>query len=57
MPAGYATETIVNASTPEEAKAVLEKFPLGQAGVMGFDYIPLGPLSPLRQLQGMQAKP
>jgi hypothetical protein len=41
---------IVNASTPEEAKAILEKFPLGQAGVMGFDYIPLGPLSPLQYL-------
>ena len=39
---------IVNASTTEEAKAILEKFPLGQAGLMGFDYIPLGPLSPLR---------
>lgn len=43
---------IVNASTPEEAKAVLEKFPLDQAGLMGFDYIPLGPLSPLRYLSG-----
>jgi hypothetical protein len=41
---------IVNASTADEAKAVLEKFPLGQAGLMGFDYIPLGPLSPLRFL-------
>jgi hypothetical protein len=41
---------IVNASTPEEAKTILEKFPLGQAGLMGFDYIPLGPLSPLRFL-------
>ena len=39
---------IVNATTPEEAKAILEKFPLGQAGAMGFDYIPLGPLAPLR---------
>jgi len=39
---------IVNASTPEDAKSILEKFPLGQAGLMGFDYIPLGPLSPLR---------
>jgi hypothetical protein len=28
---------IVNASTPEEAKNMLEKFPLGQAGLMGFD--------------------
>lgn len=43
---------MVNATTPEEAKAILEKFPLGQAGLMGFDYIPLGPLSPLRVLMG-----
>ena len=39
---------IVNASSTQEAKAILEKFPLGQAGLMGFDYIPLGPLNPLR---------
>ncbi len=44
---------IVNASTPEEAKAILEKFPLGQAGLMGFDYIPLGPLIPLRIINDM----
>ena len=44
---------IVNASTPEEAKAILENFPLGQAGLMGFDYIPLGPLNPLRILNDM----
>jgi hypothetical protein len=44
---------IVNASTPEEAKAILEKFPLGHAGKMGFDYIPLGPLNPLRIINDM----
>ena len=44
---------IVNASTPEEAKNILEKFPLGQAGLMSFDYIPLGPLSPLRIINDM----
>jgi hypothetical protein len=44
---------IVNASTPEEAKNILEKFPLGQAGLMCFDYIPLGPLSPLRIINDM----
>jgi len=44
---------IVNASTPEEAKAILENFPLGQAGLMRFDYIPLGPLNPLRILNDM----
>ena len=41
---------VVNAKTVDEAKAVLEQFPLGKAGLMGFDYIPLGPLSPLRLL-------
>jgi hypothetical protein len=40
-------------STPEEAKGVLEKFPLGQAGLMGFDYIPLGPLRRLRIINDM----
>ena len=44
---------IVNASTPAEAKAILEKFPLGEAGLMGFDYIPLGPLNPLRIINNM----
>jgi hypothetical protein len=44
---------IVNASTSEEAKNILETFPLGQAGLMGFDYIPLGPLSPLRIINDM----
>ncbi len=44
---------IVNASSTEEAKAILEKFPLGQAGLMGFDYIPLGPLNPLRIINDM----
>jgi hypothetical protein len=44
---------IVNARTPEEARNILEKFPLGQAGLMGFDYIPLGPLSPLRIINDM----
>lgn len=44
---------IVNASTTEEAKAILEKFPLGQAGLMGFDYIPIGPLNPLRIINDM----
>src|SRR5258708_13713687 len=39
---------IVNASTPEEAKNILEKFPLGQAGLMVFDDIQLVPISPLR---------
>lgn len=31
----------------QEARATLERLPLGQAGLMEFDLIPLGPLSPL----------
>ena len=41
---------LVNATTVEEARGVLEQFPLGKAGFMDFDYIALGPLSPLRLL-------
>jgi hypothetical protein len=29
---------------------MLEKLPLGQAHLMSFELIPLGPLNPLRQL-------
>src|SRR5215469_11690914 len=39
---------VVNTTTVEEARAVLEQFPLGKAGLMEFNYIPLGPLNPLR---------
>jgi hypothetical protein len=41
---------VVNAITIGEAKAVLEQFPLGRAGLMAFNYVPLGPLNPLRLL-------
>ena len=39
---------IVNASSIDDAKKVLEAFPLGKAGLMEFTYTPLGPLAPLR---------
>jgi hypothetical protein len=41
---------ILNCSTVEEAHALLEKLPLGQHHYMEFDLIPLGPLTPLKQL-------
>jgi hypothetical protein len=41
---------IMNVTDQEEAHQLLEKLPLGQAGMMAFDFIPLGPLSPLRLL-------
>ena len=46
---------LMNVSTVEEAHALLEKLPLGQAKLMEFDLIPLGPLSPLSRLLAQQA--
>jgi hypothetical protein len=34
---------------------MLEKLPLGQAHLMSFELIPIGPLNPLRQLLGPPA--
>lgn len=44
---------ILNVTDPAAAHEMLEKLPLGQAHLMSFELIPLGPLNPLRQLQGM----
>lgn len=41
---------LMNVSTVEEAHALLEVLPLGAAGLMKFDLIPIGPLSPLNYL-------
>jgi hypothetical protein len=41
---------LMNVSTVEEAHALLEALPLGQKGLMEFDLIPLGPLTPLSLL-------
>ena len=41
---------ILNVTDLPEAKAMLDQLPLGKAGLMTFQYIPLGPLSPLRTL-------
>ena len=53
---------LMNVSSVEEAHALLEKLPLGQAKLMEFGLIPLGPLSPVgaavgsgcRRLRGRQ---
>jgi hypothetical protein len=44
---------ILNVTDRTAARDMLEKLPLGQAHLMSFELIPLGPLNPLRQLQGM----
>jgi hypothetical protein len=43
---------VMNVTDPAEAKALLDPLPLGRAGLMTFELIPLGPLSPLRTLLG-----
>ena len=44
---------ILNVTDPAAAHEMLEKLPLGQAHLMSFQFIPLAPLNPLRQLEGM----
>ena len=48
---------IINVTDPAIAHEMLEKLPLGKAHMMSFELIPIGPLNPLRFLQGMQPKP
>jgi hypothetical protein len=48
---------ILNVTDTAAAHEMLEKLPLGQAHLMSFQLIPIGPLNPLRLLQGMEAKP
>lgn len=48
---------ILNVTDTAAAREMLEKLPLGQAHLMSFELIPLGPLNPLRQLQGMKTRP
>lgn len=38
---------LLNVTTVAEAQALLDKLPLGEAKLMEFDLIPLGPLTPL----------
>jgi hypothetical protein len=38
---------IMNLADPHEAHELLEQLPLGRAGMMEFELIPLGPLKPL----------
>jgi len=41
---------VLNVTDVKEAHELLEKLPLGVAGLMEFELIPLGPLNPLRLL-------
>jgi hypothetical protein len=46
---------LMNVTSSEEAHDLLEALPLGVAGMMEFDLIPIGPLSPLRFLLNTNA--
>lgn len=48
---------ILNVTDPAAARQMLEALPLGQAKLMTFELIPLGPLAPLRQLLGPPSSP
>ncbi len=41
---------LMNVTSVEEARALMEKLPLGQAGLMKHEFIELGPLTPLHLL-------
>jgi hypothetical protein len=48
---------IINVTDPAIAHEMLERLPLGKAHMMSFELISIGPLNPLRFLQGMQPRP
>ncbi len=41
---------LMNVTDPAEARELLGKLPLGQAGLMEFDFVPLGPIAALSVL-------
>jgi hypothetical protein len=43
---------LLNVTSLEEARDLMEKLPLGQAGLMMHEFIELGPLTPLHLLLG-----
>jgi hypothetical protein len=47
---------LVDAKTEEEARAIMEKLPLAKEHLMDHEYIPVGPLMPLRALLGPAAQ-
>jgi hypothetical protein len=47
---------VLNVSSVEEAHSMLEALPLGQAKLMEFELIPIGPLSPLGLLLPKEEK-
>jgi hypothetical protein len=47
---------LVDAKTEDEARAIMETLPLAKAQLMDTEYIPVGPLTPLKVLVGPGAQ-
>src|SRR5580700_6919716 len=47
---------LVDAKTEDEARAIMEPLPLAKEQLMNHEYIPVGPLMPLRALMGPRAQ-
>jgi hypothetical protein len=48
---------LVDAKTVDEARTLMETLPLAKTNLMDAEYIPVGPLMPLRALMGSGAQP
>ena len=47
---------LVEAQTEDEARAIMETLPLAKEQLMDYEYVPVGPLMPLRVLMGPGAQ-
>ena len=47
---------LVEAQTEDEARAIMETLPLAKEQLMDYEYVPVGPLMPLRTLVGPGAQ-
>ena len=47
---------LINANTEDEARAIVETLPLAEEELIDHEYIPVGPLMPLRALMGPVAQ-
>jgi hypothetical protein len=47
---------LVDAQTEDEARAIMQTLPLEKESLMDTDYVPVGPLMPLRMLIGTSAQ-
>jgi peptidyl-tRNA hydrolase len=53
---GKGVVMLLEAQTEDEARAILETLPLAKAQLMDTEYVPVGPLMPLRALIGPAAQ-